>query len=128
MTDMNMFPERMPGDLERMVWEQDLHGPFAGLIGKVSTLDELNKVLHKHEKESNVILYKKEKKYDIYAIKYSHSVQRVAYGCHKCKNIVVGSPVIKDENSIGPLSGRIGYDVYCKNCDAHLEEHTSVLS
>jgi hypothetical protein len=127
---MSMMPDRKPGDLERMVWGQDPDGPFIKLIGKTITLDELNQVLHKKEKKSEVVLYRHEKSFDIYAIKYSHSVQRVAYGCHSCKNITVGSPVIKDENSIGtmPLQGRTGYDVYCGKCNAHLKSHTSELS
>ncbi|MDO8508284.1 MAG: hypothetical protein Q7S27_01215 [Nanoarchaeota archaeon] len=47
--------------------------------------------------------------------------QSVAYQCHDCKKIVVGSPEIKDINDIGPLCGREGYEVNCTNCYTKLD-------
>ncbi len=56
---------------------------------------------------------------------------KIAYECNSCKKIILGPPKIRDDTSIHdniPLSGRLGYNIYCSKCNAHLYECTSEVS
>ena len=55
----------------------------------------------------------------------------LAYKCKSCSTLIVGPPIIKGDTSMNssfPLTGRIGYDVYCKVCKKGIKTHTFMIS
>ncbi len=130
---MSLAPPSLPSDMERLKWEE----VPSNLEGRVVSLDELVALFPEVSQFSGIQVLEDAKNYRVYGRKRQDTSffadQYLAYGCKKCNIIMVGSPEIKDEDSINiedsqPLAGRRGYDLSCKQCYARLEDVTFELS
>ena len=111
-----------PGDSERNRWEQFPKG----LKGKIISRDELNEIFPKEGNWSKIKVISANKAYTVYGRRKKDGLKfdlPLAYDCNNCDNIILGPPRIEDDESINdgvPLSGSLGYDSYCTNCDHRL--------
>lgn len=127
---MSLAPPSLPSDMERLKWEE----VPSNLEGRVVSLDELIALFPEVSPFSGIQVLEDAKNYRVYGRKRqdttSFADQYLAYECKKCKAIIIGSPEIQDEDSIGcsPLAGRVGYDLSCKQCYARLEDVTLEMS
>lgn len=132
-----MLPRQRPSDIERSLW-RDSDIP-RNLVGKVLVNESELKSLFPENSDYNSAELLEEVigiegiGYKIYGrkMKPSNYPFRLAYGCNKCEKIVIGSPMFSDDESINaghPLSGRLGYDIYCENCHAHIDGVTMGMS
>lgn len=126
---MSMVPPRMPGDMERLFWEEV---PFE-IKGRVlKTEEEFKEFFPADEFYGDVKLVNR--RYPVYVRTYkndSYTGPGVGYNCPRCKQIIIGSPLIQDDNSIKlgiPLCGGEGYDVSCAKCYYPLDEGTLAIS
>ncbi|MFH1400212.1 MAG: hypothetical protein ABIH41_01715 [Nanoarchaeota archaeon] len=121
-----MLPDPRPGDMERQRWSGSRLTMGADLAGRVlKTFEELQALMPADEKWREV-----QRRFDGYPVYLRPSDLLsipVAYDCDTC-GIVIGAPRIKDVNTLAPLAGRKGYDVYCGNCNTRLYSHTSEMS
>lgn len=127
---MSLAPPSLPSDMERLKWEE----VPSNLEGRVVSLDELIALFPEVSPFSGIQVLEDAKNYRVYGRKRQDTTffadQYLAYECKKCNSLVIGSPNINDEDSIGcsPLVGRVGYDLSCKQCYARLEDVTLELS
>lgn len=128
---MSFFSLTLPSDSERRSWEkvpQDL-------VGLVVSLDKLKELFPPKDGFTSPEILERKRNYNLYALKplspKSWAI-KVAYECGGCKEIVVGQPLIMDDVPIEfnvSLAGREGgYDLYCRNCNYHLDDVTFVVS
>ena len=106
-------------------WEKILWGNVSEkLDGKVVSLDELKDLFSTGEKTSEVRLVKEDNSLAIYGRESASGiVEYIAYQCKHCDTLMIGSPGIRDNNSLKkgmPLTGKDGYDRVCRSCYAHL--------
>lgn len=124
---MVIAPFPQPGDFRRRLWTKLDYD----LEGRIVTLDALKQLFPTSDGFEEVIEIGTKpsgagKGCTVYGRKVAdmtNYAERLAYGCGRCKNLVLGSPRIEDDNSIDdgmPLSGRRGYEAYCRSCDALL--------
>ena len=129
---MSLAPPSLPSDLERLKWERRSFP--SDLEGRVVSLDELVALFPEVNHFSGIQVLEDAENYRVYGRKRQDTIffadQYLAYECKKCNSLVIGSPNISDEDSIGcsPLAGRRGYDLSCKHCYARLEYVTFELS
>ncbi|MFH0798541.1 MAG: hypothetical protein V1906_03965 [Candidatus Woesearchaeota archaeon] len=122
---MSLMPKCGYSNWERVSW----HVVPSGLEGKIVTLDELRHLFPACDTYSEVEALEDSVRYAIYGRrkgftgKYSIE-ERLACLCKSCDNLIIGPPRIVEANTIGPLSGRTGCDMYCHNCDMYLYEFT----
>lgn len=101
----------------------------SGLEGKIITLDELKHLFPADENNSEIEALKDSTYYTIYGRrkgligKYSVE-ERLACLCKSCNNLILGPPNIVEVNTLGPLSGREGCDMYCCHCNSYLYDFT----
>lgn len=123
-----------PSHFERIKW-QNVSSEYSG---KIVSLDGLKKIFPADEKYSEVEVLREEDNYVVYGRKYK-AIKKpsflledfIAYHCNFCSELIIGPPKIVDDLSIRngiPLSGRKGYDIYCRNCGSRLYEHTIAVS
>jgi hypothetical protein len=119
-----MLPRARPGDFERLLWNYgeeledlvvDMNFLRKRFQGEIVILEE------------EPLKLRPTKTYQILGIKGDSEV-RVGYKCGCCEQIFLGAPKIDNEESIGPLSGRNGYDVRCRRCNTLLYNHTFMQS
>ena len=116
-----MLPPSKPADEERRRWIA------TNLEGRVVSVEELKKLFPKQGNLPEIGVTKDTETYKV----YGRVLKNLAYECKSCNTVVVGSPNIEDDTSIElgmPLAGRSGYDLYCKQCHAHLEDVTLEMS
>ena len=137
-------PSSYPSKLESIWWGK---AGERGLTGKVfSSIAQLREALPEQEREQ-VISFNPEEKIKGWLEEgnvVNHSATEIyaqqsrglflgllAYGCGNCRNIVGGSPELRDDSSItgGGCTEEIqwsrwGYDAFCTKCEAHLYEVT----
>ncbi len=132
-----MLPPTKPGDLERMFWKRLEQTVPRDSRGKTfACLDELRMALPAAENYSELEVLECGRGmgyvhgYVAYGRrdKNNNEFYPVAYGCNKCHKFVLDKPLIRDVNTLAPLSGREGYDIYCISCYALLEEVTFKMS
>jgi hypothetical protein len=125
---MSILPPRMPGDSERMRW-QDL--PESG---QAVTINQLRERFPEDDSKSCVDVVDTKENFKIIGRRFKKAQGikvRIAYQCNACNGVFYGPPRIVDDNSIDdgiPLSGREGYDLYCHGCNSHLDSKTSRVS
>jgi len=99
--------------------------PPEDLIGKVvSTLDELRKLMPPQDGFSEVFLDKnierERQNFDRYSRQGESGMKfSVAYGCHKCKKIIISTPRIEAVNPKGK-PGWQGVGFYCVKCQQEI--------
>jgi hypothetical protein len=128
---MTMMPKPKPGDFERLKWSRAPRD----LEGRVLSMKELQERFPSSDGYSEIRLLKDERGYKILGRVYGDGhlgfPQYIAYECKGCNKLVAGRPEIVDDTSIElgiPLTGREGYDLYCRNCQAHLDGKTLKMS
>ncbi len=122
-----MFPSPKKGDSERKKWEKV---PLV-LQGRPLTLERAKLLFKENERFSELELLEKKPRYSIYGVrdKKDNGLENpLLYECQICQTVMAGPPIIEDINTIGPLTGREGYDVSCGNCGGTLEEKTFKMS
>jgi hypothetical protein len=126
---MTLLPRHKPGNMERAKWSNVPHG----LEGRIVSILELKNIFPIDDKYGEIEIIQEEPKYSVYGrrAKPSQYAIPLAYQCKSCNNIVMGPPRIKDDTSIRlniPLTGREGYDLYCRVCNTHLKDFTWKVS
>ena len=123
---MTMRPPDKPGDFERMKWNTV---PY-NMSSKKITNNELEE-LFPENKDIPVDKIKTIEETDNFIFYGLNGWDLKAYKCKKCDELLMGPPKIVDDTSIRrgiPLSGRLGYDVYCANCNEYFFGSTHELS
>lgn len=131
---MGWIPDEKPGDDQRSRWKnvpQDLEG-------MVVSEKELKKVFPADKHYGDVVTLKEVTAnvgcgYKVYGQRSKEQglPRFLAYQCGRCHEIRIGSPEIRDDDSIHEgefLAGSEGYTVYCKGCNSLLEECVSARS
>jgi len=100
------------GDFEKARWTE-----IPDLKGKVMTLEELDTMFPSEGNLSSVTVLEEGPKYEILGRTKkigTHSIpQPLAYRCNSCGNIYMGPPEIIDLSTMGTLSGKESYELYC---------------
>jgi hypothetical protein len=112
---MTAIPEIRFGDGERMMW---LGQVPRELYGAVVSLEKLKEIFPSEGNFSEVQVIEEWPNYRVYGRKETVGERSlslpVAYECKKCDKIYAGPPDIRDVDDLSILSGRRGYDLYCK--------------
>lgn len=91
---MGFFSRRMPGDMERSLWDSipiDLHG-------RVTNLKEMQGLFPDFV-DREIIILRTERDYAMYGIDVGVVIP-LAYDCFNCNKLVIGPPRIEDDLSI----------------------------
>lgn len=121
-----LVPRQNYGNFEKGLWKTDIDPK---INGKIVSLDELVKLFPSDDNFSELFVSGGNDNYFSYARQYKLSklTECVAYQCKQCNSLIVGMPVLGEEDSLGPLVGRRGSSLECKHCHAELK-FTGIVS